>query len=223
MKPALILLSALTLSGCSEMDPEQMRSIDSVLNVVYMLAILALVLFGVRTGGSAKVAVRNIALFLALLFGLILAYSYRAEFKGAYSRVKSELLPGSPVSEGEGTVRLTRSMDGHFSTLALVNGRPTSFLIDTGATSVVLPFQEAIRLGFASGNLTFSQQVQTANGTAFAAPILIERLEVEGIVIENVSGSVSEPGQLNKALLGMSFLNRLSRYSFEGGTLTMTQ
>ena len=220
---ALPFLLVAGLAGCGAWSPEQMRDIDSVMNVVYMLALLAFLLFGVRTGGSGKVFLRNLALFLALLFGLVLAYSYRGEFKSAYSRVKSELLPGSPVSEGEGVVRLTRGMDGHFSTLALVNGRPTSFLIDTGATGVVLPFQEAIRLGFGSGNLVFTQPVQTANGMAFAAPIMIDEIEVEGIVIQNVTGSVTEPGQLSKPLLGMSFLNRLSRYSFEGGTMTMMQ
>ena len=153
----------------------------------------------------------------------MIGYSYRTELNHAYTRLKSELLPGRPVAQGDGTVRIARTEDGHFSALAMVNGRPLAFLIDTGASSVVLPFKEAIRLGFKSGELHFIRKVQTANGTAFEAPILIDRLEVEGIVMEKVGAAVAEPGNLSTPLLGMSFLNRLQSYSFEGAALTLKQ
>jgi len=182
------------------------ENFDMLMRGVYLVALLAVVMFGVRwRGGSLSKGLQNAAIWLGLILALMIGYSYRTELNH------------------DGTVRIARTEDGHFSALAMVNGRPLAFLIDTGASSVVLPFKEAIRLGFKSGELHFIRKVQTANGTAFEAPILIDRLEVEGIVMEKVGAAVAEPGNLSTPLLGMSFLNRLQSYSFEGAALTLKQ
>jgi aspartyl protease family protein len=136
-------------------------------------------------------------------------------------RVKGELLPTVPQDDGDGRVTLRRNIDGHFAARVLVNGRPATFLVDTGASSVVLPWRVADDLGYDPNALSFIVTVGTANGNAVAAPIRIGRMEMGGIVLENVEAMVVEEGKLSHPLLGMSFLNRLHGFDVTGNTLTL--
>ena len=104
--------------------------------------------------------------------------------------------------------------------MAEVNGVPVQFLVDTGASVVTLSRDDAERAGLNPEGLSFSQRFNTANGTAFGAPVRIQRLSIGGIVLNDVRGAVMESG-LTGSLLGMSFLERLSSYAVEGDTLTL--
>jgi len=211
----------LFLIGCGVVDPAVLGDTDKLMQAVYMLAFLALVLFGVRRSESLGTTVKYLAIWLALLIALIYAYSFRDDLNAAYMRIKGELLPTVPQSEGDGTVTLRRNMDGHFSTRVLINGEPAVFLIDTGASSVVLPYGVARDLGYDPARLSFIITVGTANGTGLAAPIRIETMKVGDIVLRNVEAMVLEEGKLAQPLLGMSFLNRLSGFDVTGSTLTL--
>ena len=215
--PALAVL----LAGCDAIDPALLGDTDTLMQGVYLLAFLALVMFGVGRSISVGKTLKYLAIWAALLIGLVYAYSFRDELNTAYMRVKGELLPTVPQSSGEGTVTLRRNMDGHFSTRVMVDGQPATFLIDTGASSVVLPYRVARDLGYDPASLSFIVTVGTANGTAVAAPIRIGRMEVGDIAMGNVEALVVEEGKLSTPLLGMSFLNRLHGYAFQGNTLTL--
>jgi len=198
-----------------------MTDFDGFMQVIYLLAILAFLGFGFRGAGSFGKTVKYLAIWLGLLMALIYAYSFRDDLNGAYLRIKGELLPSVPQSAGDGTVTLRRDGNGHFSSQIMVDGTATTFLVDTGASSVVLPWSVAETLGYDPAALSFIVTVGTANGTAVAAPIRIARMEIGDIALRDVSALVLEQGKLSEPLLGMSFLNRLSGFEVAGNTLTL--
>jgi aspartyl protease family protein len=112
---------------------------------------------------------------------------------------------------------------GHFTVQAQVNGRSIDMLADTGASAVVLTAQDARRAGFNPGALDYSVAVSTANGTAHVAAVKIDRMEVDGIALRDVTAFVAEPEALGRSLLGMSFIGRLARFSMEGERLILVE
>jgi clan AA aspartic protease (TIGR02281 family) len=106
---------------------------------------------------------------------------------------------------------------GHFLVEAVVNGVPIDFLVDTGASHVVLTPQDARRLGFTANHLEFTQEFQSANGTVRAAPV---ELRIGQFSLFDLEASVNG-GPLPISLLGMSFLQRLSSYEVARGRLIL--
>jgi aspartyl protease family protein len=94
---------------------------------------------------------------------------------------------------------------------------------DTGATLVVLTYEDAERLGLRPRSLDFSGRASTANGTAKVAPVKLAKLRIADIVLRDVSAAVAEPRALGVNLLGMSFLARLKRFEMQGDELLLVQ
>ena len=122
----------------------------------------------------------------------------------------------------ERSVRVRADRRGHFALKAYINGRPVDFMADTGATVVALSYEEAGRLGL-TGSLQFTAVTKTANGTARVAPITLDRIEVDDIIVRNVRAMVAEPGKLGVNLLGMSFISKLTRFEMLGNELVLVQ
>ena len=97
-----------------------------------------------------------------------------------------------------------------------------TFLVDTGASVVVLTTSDAERLGMVPEDMILSRLYQTANGTVAGAPIRLSEITLGGIHLRNVRASVIGE-QLHMSLLGMSFLGRLSEFSFKGPILKLYQ
>ena len=109
---------------------------------------------------------------------------------------------------------------GHVLVDAWVNGAPVRFLVDTGATMVVLTQKDAAAAGFGHDDLVFSMRTSTANGVARAAPIRLRELRVDQLLVSDVTAAVAE--NLNISLLGQSFLTRLDGYEMRDGVLTLS-
>jgi aspartyl protease family protein len=109
---------------------------------------------------------------------------------------------------------------GHVLVDAWVNGTPVRFLVDTGATTVVLTQKDAAAAGFGRDDLVYSMRTSTANGVARAAPIKLRELRVDQLLVPDVSAAVVE--NLNISLLGQSFLTRLDGYEMRDGVLTLS-
>lgn len=114
---------------------------------------------------------------------------------------------GVPVKSNRQLVTLAADARGHFVTEGSVNGNPVRFLVDTGATSVVLPGRDAERLGldYRKGERGLNQ---TANGVVATYSVTLDSVRLGDIEVTAVDAVVIEQG-LNIALLGMSFLNRV--------------
>jgi aspartyl protease family protein len=136
----------------------------------------------------------------------------------------AKVTASQPVSglakSGQG-VELHADRSGHFAATVEINGRPFEALVDTGATIVMLTYEDAQRAGFFLSAHDFTMQMQTANGVAKAAPVTIERISIGNITVRNVQAGVGEPGLLRTNLLGMSFLKRLDKFEIRSGTLVL--
>jgi aspartyl protease family protein len=115
-------------------------------------------------------------------------------------------------------VTLAADTRGHFVSDGAINGIPVRFLVDTGATSVVLPARDAERLGidFRKGQRGWSQ---TANGTVPVYRVVLDTVRLGDIELRSVDAMVVEQG-LDIALLGMSFLSRVEM-RHEGSTMSL--
>jgi aspartyl protease family protein len=94
---------------------------------------------------------------------------------------------------------------------------------DTGATLVVLTYEDAKQIGLSPFSLDFSARVQTANGVAHVAPVTLDRVRVKHITLRDVPAVVAEKGALSTNLLGMSFLGRLESFQVQNGELVLVQ
>jgi aspartyl protease family protein len=119
-----------------------------------------------------------------------------------------------------GSVRFRVGQDGHFHIEAMVDGTRVRFLVDTGASEVVLSPGDARRLGFDLGRLSFTRMAETANGSVRSAPVTLHEMMVGGLRVNEVSASVNE-AEMSESLLGMTFLNRLGGFEVSGDTLTL--
>ncbi len=126
-----------------------------------------------------------------------------------------------PARHGPGTMTLFADPQGHFSTDVVIDGQHLRMLVDTGATTCVFTYEDAKRAGLRVSERDFRVPVQTANGTAMAAPIRIPEMRIGTITVQGVDGMVMPRGRLPTSLLGMSLLKRLQEFSISGGQLTL--
>lgn len=115
-------------------------------------------------------------------------------------------LAGSEAPRAAAAIVLTAGPGGHFTTLGAINGRPTQFLVDTGATHVALGRDEAERLGvdWRAGRPGL---VRTANGDVTSHTVTLRSVRVGEVEVAQVTATVL-PGTLPVVLLGNSFLTR---------------
>jgi aspartyl protease family protein len=121
------------------------------------------------------------------------------------------------------SIAIPADESGHFRTDAQIDGRTIPVVIDTGATTVALSPETAHRLGLQLTPADFTATVRTASGTVRAAPVELHSVRVGNVTVRDVSAVVIEGDTLELNLLGMSFLNRLTRFEAGGGQLVLVQ
>ncbi len=148
-----------------------------------------------------------------VIFGVLVAY-----FSGALDRkYNPNQTVVSAVNGGIAEVQLLRNRMGHYVVNGTINGKPVTFLLDTGATNVSIGAHLGQSLGLRPGQ---QYQAQTANGIVTVASTRINELVIGDIVLNNVDASLN-PGMRNdEILLGMSALKHLDLLQ-SGDLLTM--
>jgi len=124
-------------------------------------------------------------------------------------------------TESRPSVTLPADSRGQFFADGTVNGAHIRFMVDTGATSVLIPASEADRLGVDYRKGT-PGRMQTANGSAIAYHVVLDSLTVGNITAYDVDAVVAQAQGLDVALLGMSFLNR-TEMRRDGAYMTLTK
>lgn len=112
-------------------------------------------------------------------------------------------------------VVLKRDLTGHYRAEAMINGRRTPVLIDTGATDVSISGRLADQLGVQS---KAAIRTQTANGDTVSYMTRLNSVKLGGIEATDVAAVIT-PNLDGDVLLGMSFLNRMDVRLYKG---TMT-
>lgn len=223
----LLVPAVLVVAGIAWLHmrfPDALSTRDSRVDLAHTLLILAFV------GGSLILhrriprghALRHVAVWLAVALVVFAAYAYRHEMRAVGARLYAELVPSAGVSRNGGEVRFPASAGGHFIVEATVDGTPVRFLVDTGASDVVLSPSDAERLGFDPARLDYTKTYRTANGTVRGAPVRLQRVRIGPITVDDIRASVNE-APMGRSLLGMRFLERLGGYSVEDGALVLRQ
>jgi aspartyl protease family protein len=117
--------------------------------------------------------------------------------------------------------QLNAGANGHYVTRADINNRSVNVLVDTGASTVALSYEDAEKVGLRPSNLKFDIPVSTANGIGKAAHVVLREVEIDNVRVSDVEGMVLQKGALRGTLLGMSFLSRLRSFSVENGKLVL--
>lgn len=202
--------------------PDALTSESGRARFVYLVALLALVSAGVlaRRRLALREAARHLAVWVAVALVVVVGYGYRFELAALADRLLGELLPHRGMDAGETAISFRAGANGHFRIEALVDGTPIRFLVDTGASDVVLSSRDARRLGYDIEALSFTRTYTTANGIVRGAPVRLGEVVVGPIRVRDVRASITE-GSMPISLLGLSFLERLRSYEVGDGTLTL--
>lgn len=150
-----------------------------------------------------------------------------ARIAGQIASDNGNVEPEAQDNAGENTnadsegVTLAANRQGHYETEVEINGRPVDVLVDTGATLVALTFEDAENAGIFLKDADYTHRASTANGVSKIAPVHISKISIGDITVRDVQAAVAEPGKLQKTLLGMSFLGRLSRVDIRDKTMVL--
>lgn len=219
---ALILGGGLALWELSRLFPEAISSdwdqAGLIQTIGFLLLLSASVAFGRRY--AAKETFRNIALWSGVFAVLVLIYSYRGELQSIGERIRSEAIPGYPVVTGAHEMTISASEDGGFYVEGEINHAPAHFLIDTGATDIVLSPAAAERAGIDIASLNYTNHVETAHGVGLGASARLDRLVVGNVELHDVPVSINK-SPMSSSLLGLAFLKRLQSFEVRGGRLTL--
>ena len=121
------------------------------------------------------------------------------------------------------SVVIAPSRGGHFRVTGRVDGRRIDFMVDTGASVIALTARDAAMLGIHPAESEYVALVQTANGTVRAAPVMLDRVEIDDIVVHDVAAMVLPDNALHGNLLGLTFLSRLRKFEYSEGRLVLEQ
>lgn len=217
----LVLLGAgvWTLDG---LFPGRMSSDLDWAYGVRAIVLLALVSGGVVFASRVplKETLRNVLAWTAIVSALGLGFVFQDELTSVAQRVRSELIPGEPISAAADMLVLSQSEDGHFYAMAEANGVRVRFLIDTGASDIVLSPSDATRIGIDVKALDFTRTYQTANGVGSGAPYRLAQLSLGPIALSDVPASINR-ADMDSSLLGMAFLRQMTSFEIQGRRLIL--
>lgn len=221
----LLILTALGVYFLADRFPGALADDDDQIHLVRLLAILLLVMssaFGLRRIKKTALPrhIRDIGIWVLIFAVLFVGYSYRDLFEDLGQRVSSNLLPAQATTSPTGDTVFSRASDGHFYVEAFADNQRIKFLVDTGASSIVLSPDDAKRLGFDFDKLSFTQIFETANGTGRGAKSRLYSLVVGEREFRDIRVSINQT-PMSTSLLGMSFLEQFKSFEFKGDRLIL--
>jgi aspartyl protease family protein len=192
-----------------------MMDSETLARVAYLAIIL------VALGGWVMVEFRQRmgqALRMALAWGLIFV-GMMAGY-GLWNDISREAMPQQMVTEG-GEIEVPRAADGHYYLDLIINGTPVFFMVDTGASGMVLSVEDAAAIGIEAEALEFRGEAMTANGVVRTAQVTLPTVELGPYRNDDFRAYVTE-GEMPGSLLGMDYLGQF-RMEFDGGRLILRQ
>ncbi len=127
--------------------------------------------------------------------------------------------PETSENFAESRVVLKKNRLGHFVASGRINDEAVDYIVDTGATSVVVPWTLAEKLSLELGVPILAE---TANGVIRVYETRLNKVQLGNISVPNVRANINPHMQGDKVLLGMSFLGQLE-LALKEGELTLIQ
>ena len=140
---------------------------------------------------------------------------------GIWPEIQNTVTPRQSVVDGT-TIVLPRSRDGHYYLTLDINNVPVQFVVDTGATQVVMTQKDAKRIGLNPLTLSYLGVANTANGTVRTAAVLLETVSL-GTMKDTRVRAVVNDGQMNGSLLGMTYLSKFDSITIKNGELILSR
>ena len=140
-----------------------------MLRLVAILAVLSSGLLFIRQV-NLKQTMRNILMWVGIMGVLALGFAYQEPLRDAVLRLRSGLIPGYPVQTGTHEMVISESEGGNYLVYGIVNDARVRFLIDTGASDIVLSPSDAKRAGIDFSLLNFDHRYETATVAWATAP-----------------------------------------------------
>jgi aspartyl protease family protein len=219
----LLVIAVLTgvVALAARAAPGALNDGDKQMQLIYLCVILAVLSGGLAARLQARpgTVLSQFGAWAVIFAGLILVYSYRDDFAGLKQRFLAELLPGQGVTVDERSVAFQAQADGHYHVYAQIDGSAVAFLVDSGASDIVLSPADARMLGMQPELLPYTIVAQSANGEVRGAPVTLNTIKVGPIVMHGVPATVNQ-AEMPFSLLGMEFLRRLKSWGVENGKLT---
>lgn len=192
-------------------------SSDDTATLIYLL------LLGIAIGGwfflqsrdSLGKMLQQAMIWGFLFLGVMAGY-------GLWSDVQRQSVRNQMVQTSSGQIAVPRMADGHYYLTLDINGAPIRFVVDTGATDMVLTQADAQRAGIDPDELSYFGIARTANGRVRTAPVTLDRVRLADFTDTNVAAVVNE-GEMSGSLLGMGYLQRWGRIEIAGGELILTR
>ncbi|WP_374426477.1 TIGR02281 family clan AA aspartic protease [Tabrizicola sp.] len=191
------------------MDGETLARVGYLAIILVALGGWVMVEFRQRMGQALRMGLAWGLIFVGIIAGY-----------GLWSDIRRDVMPIQEVA-ASGAVEVPRSADGHYYLTLVINGTSVPFMVDTGASGMVLGSRDAERLGIDPESLAFRGQANTANGVVRTARVSLDTVELGPFRNENFGAFVTE-GQLDQSLLGMDYLGQF-RMEFDGAKLVLRQ
>ena len=193
------------------------------INILYLILLLAFIASSIFTRGNIPIlrAIKYISIWAAIAIFVIILYSFRFDFIGLKNRFLGELNPSNIQVNSADKIIINMSYGNHFYANVKINDKNIRFLIDTGATDMVLSLKDAKRVGIDLKKLIFNKPYQTANGISYGASVILRDIKFGNLNLKNIPASVNN-SDMGVSLLGMSFLRNFTKYEFYQDKLILT-
>lgn len=190
---------------------------DTRMRLVYLAVLLAFVAGFFLWGRRDRLgrSLRDLGVWALIFAMVVIAYGFR-------DTLRQELLPAAMVQTSADTIELRRGSDGHFHAELEINGKPVRFMVDTGASDIVLSWRDARRIGLDPDRLAYLGSARTANGAVTTASVRLGLVRFGDLTETQVPASVTGGG-LDTSLLGMAFLDRFSHIDIVGDRMRLTR
>lgn len=191
---------------------------DIYAQVIYLVLLGLLLTAGLwtRSRKNLNQTAQHAAIWVLIFIAAIAAF-------GVWGDVERHLGAQSISTTDDGNrINIPVSRDGHYRLQLAVNNVLVDFVVDTGATDIVLSKQDARKIGINVDTLNYLGRASAANGVVETAAITLDMIQIGSVTDSNVRAVVNG-GDLFGSLLGMGYLQRWGRIEIANDMLILTR
>ena len=192
----------------SQMSP------DDTANLIYLSLLGTAIMLSYLVASRTNIGktIQQAGIWALIFIGVIAVV-------GMWGDIKQTIKPRQTVMSDQSVV-LPRQADGHYYMTLTVNDVPVEFVVDTGASQVVLSREDAIAVGLEPDSLNYLGRANTANGEVRTAAVRLDTVQLGEVTDLRVRAVVND-GEMEGSLLGMTYLSRFDTLTISNGELIL--